>query len=544
MTNLKFAERQSGVTVSYLMPKRIVCEKNTLRSALLLTERPRQAVLNDDETAVIKKGGYVIFDFGAEISGGADIVIKRTARGAYMRIVFGESVSEAMSETGVKNATNDHAIRDTLVKVTSWQHFKTWSTGFRFLKLEAVNEDIHISGVQAAFEYRDLEYKGSFECDDALINKVWQTGAYTVHLNMQEYLWDGIKRDRLVWVGDMHPEISVILAVFGDVSVVRDSLDLIRDNTPGNGWMNGYASYNMWWLAIHCDWYMATGDFEYLKEQRNYIFEMLNHVLDCINSDGTHNIERRFVEWSSKDTKEENAGMQAMLVRGLEYGARLCGILNNEALRASCLNAVKRLRTQHYEYAGNKQIAAMVSLTDMDDSKKISDTILKKNGAEGISTFWGYYTLLALAKTGDCKAALDIIRNYWGLMLKFGATTFWEDFDVSWTQNAAPIDEPVPEGMNDLHGDFGKYCYKQFRHSLCHGWAGGPTAFLSRCVLGIECIEPGFKTVRINPQLGGLQWVRGKYPTPMGCIEVYHEQSGGGVISEISAPKGIKIIKD
>ena len=53
---------------------------------------------------------------------------------------------------------------------------------------------------------RDLQYLGSFECSDERLNTIWQTGAYTVHLNMQDYLWDGIKRDRLVWIGDMHPE--------------------------------------------------------------------------------------------------------------------------------------------------------------------------------------------------------------------------------------------------------------------------------------------------------------------------------------------------
>lgn len=82
-------------------------------------------------------------------------------------------------------------------------------------------------------------------------------------------------------------------------------------------------------------------------------------------------------------------------------------------------------------------------------------------------------------------------------MLKLGATTFWEDFDISWTENAAGIDEIVPEGKTDIHGDFGKHCYKQFRHSLCHGWASGPTAFLSQKVLGIEILEPGCKKVRI-----------------------------------------------
>ena len=81
---------------------------------------------------------------------------------------------------------------------------------------------------------------------------------------------------------------------------------------------------------------------------------------------------------------------------------------------------------------------------------------------------------------------LDCIRQYWGAMLDLGATTFWEDFDLDWTANAGRIDELVPAGKKDIHGDFGNYCYKGFRHSLCHGWASGPTAWLSEHVLGVQ----------------------------------------------------------
>ena len=50
---------------------------------------------------------------------------------------------------------------------------------------------------------RDIPYLGSFTCDDPLLNNIWKTAAWTVHLNMQNYLWDGIKRDRLAWQGDL-----------------------------------------------------------------------------------------------------------------------------------------------------------------------------------------------------------------------------------------------------------------------------------------------------------------------------------------------------
>ena len=75
--------------------------------------------------------------------------------------------------------------------------------------------------------------------------------------------------------------------------------------------------------------------------------------------------------------------------------------------------------------------------------------------------------------------------------------------------NAGRIDQLVPPGKKDIHGDFGNYCYKGFRHSLCHGWASGPTAWLSRHVLGIRILEPGCKAIKVEPHLADLAWVEG-----------------------------------
>ncbi len=127
-------------------------------------------------------------------------------------------------------------------------------------------------------------------------------------------------------------------------------------------------------------------------------------------------------------------------------------------------------------------------------------------------------------------------------MLDLGATTFWEDFNLDWMPNAARIDELVPPGKKDIHGDFGAYCYKGFRHSLCHGWASGPTAWLSQNVLGVKPLEPGFARVRIAPQLGDLKWAEGTYPTPRGPIRVRHERRSDGTIdSKIEAPVGVQV---
>ena len=88
-----------------------------------------------------------------------------------------------------------------------------------------------------------------------------------------------------------------------------------------------------------------------------------------------------------------------------------------------------------------------------------------------------YYILTAIASF-DKIAAVNIMKEYYGAMINKGATTFWEDFDIDWVKNSCSIDETPTDGEKDLHADFGAYCYKGLRHSLCHGWSAGVIAFI------------------------------------------------------------------
>jgi hypothetical protein len=186
----------------------------------------------------------------------------------------------------------------------------------------------------------------------------------------------------------------------------------------------------------------------------------------------------------------------------------------------------------------------LLALSGLADAEKMNRDLLAVDPVSGVSTFYGYYVLQARAMAGDYKGAMDVIREYWGGMLDLGATTFWEDFDLSWARNAGRIDELTPEGKIDVHVDYGDYCYVGLRHSYCHGWASGPTAWMSQHVLGINIVEPGCKAVRIDPHLGDLEWVEGSYPTPLGVIKVRHEKKADGSIdSEVDIPKGIKLLK-
>lgn len=140
--------------------------------------------------------------------------------------------------------------------------------------------------------------------------------------------------------------------------------------------------------------------------------------------------------------------------------------------------------------------------------------------------------------------AIGLVRDYWGAMIRLGATSFWESLNYADTKNAARIDELTPEGKYDIHKDGGEYCYVGLRQSLCHGWAAGPTPWLQRHVLGVRPVDPGCTTVEVKPELGSLDFAEGTVPTPKGPVKVSaHKDKGGKTVVAVSAPKGVKIIK-
>jgi hypothetical protein len=158
-----------------------------------------------------------------------------------------------------------------------------------------------------------------------------------------------------------------------------------------------------------------------------------------------------------------------------------------------------------------------------------------------MSTFLSYYILKAVHHTADMKDALEMLCEYYGAMLKAGATTFWEDFDLAWYREGARIDEVLEEGAYDIHGDNGRFCYQGMRHSLCHGWSAGPAAFLAEDVLGVKILEAGCKKLEINPNLGGLKWAKGTYPTPYGIVEIDVKIEDGKQKVHVNAPKEIQV---
>jgi hypothetical protein len=135
----------------------------------------------------------------------------------------------------------------------------------------------------------------------------------------------------------------------------------------------------------------------------------------------------------------------------------------------------------------------------------VKQHVLLNDSIQKITTpYMRFYELEALCALGEQSYVLQEMKTYWGGMLGLGATSFWEEYN--------------PDKKGAEH--FAMYGRK-FGKSLCHAWGASPIYLLGKYYLGVSPSTPGYETYTIQPQLGGLQWMQGKVPTPKGDIEIY-----------------------
>ena len=105
----------------------------------------------------------------------------------------------------------------------------------------------------------------------ALILRRLALSRFLLQHNMQEQFWDAIKRDRIAWFGEMHPEMAVINSVFCHVGLLPRGLDTVRDVTMLGSLMDKMGSWSLWWAMTEQDRYRYQGDIESPKVRRHYL---------------------------------------------------------------------------------------------------------------------------------------------------------------------------------------------------------------------------------------------------------------------------------
>lgn len=524
--------------VSQLVSPVAVKDQHEVRYAekVLITKEPCLSFSLDDMTGLREPGAYIVLDFGKEVCGGIRLITRIVDSGsATLRITLGESVAEACSDIGQKNATNHHSPRDFTALISNLSDLTFGQSGFRFARIELISgAGVWFRSVYAVNNLPWIEKEGTLTTDDELLNQIFDTAAYTLKLCCQNgYIWDGIKRDRLVWCGDLHPEIISSMYILGDNANVRNSLRILRKETKDGEWINRIPSYCAWWVVNLCDYCSFSGNEEFFQEGKQFARDILEKFDRETAEDGTIDFKTDstnnpfFLDWPTAHTEDARIGT-AVLIR---YAAQK--FLKFEECDAAA-RLVQKLRNYLDMPCKHKCVRAFQILAGRRHADDAA--FLEAGGAKGISTFMAYYIFKANVIAGG-KKSLEILKDYYGGMLQRGATTFWEDFNIEWLEGSGRIDEIPAEGVRDIHGDYGAFCYSGLRHSLCHGWSSGVLAFIVEEILGLRLADGG-KTAYITPDMAGLKDMDASIPVSGGMLHIaIHD---GEV--KVDAPAEIQVI--
>lgn len=456
-----------------VFPVRVIKSANAVNQDNLLKKQPLQIGLSEKKTAVFEKGGFVILDFGTEICGSVRI-LTGYSNNATVRIRLGESLTECCSELGgTQNATNDHALRDFTNVLPTLSDMTFSESGFRFVRLDFSAKTV-IKSVVAISNVLNREPVYRYSGKDERIKEIYEVAKRTVDLCATSgYVWDGIKRDRLVWIGDLHPEMLALTTLYGRFPAIEKSLDFVRIQTLLPAWMNGFPMYSMWWIIILADYFERTQNKPFVKKQMPYLEGLVPQMLSCVKENGELDYPSYFVDWPTHDQPDELHGVRAINIMAVKKAIALLELFGRDTSIAQTL--LNRLMKIEISPASSKQVTGLkffaTGLND-EDKKRLTE-----GGAKGMSTFMSYYILKAVASF-DKEKAIGMMKEFYGAMLDKGATTFWEDFNMDWVEGSCRIDEFPKSDEKDIHGDFGAHCYIGFRHSLCHGWSSGVIRFI------------------------------------------------------------------
>lgn len=447
----------------------------------------------------------------------------------------------------------DIALLDRYICRKGTQVFEPFNfKGYRYLLLvfRNVNEVMNVS-IKHNFISYPTESKGSFECSDEILNKIWKIGEWTLKCCMLDSYVDCPDREQGQWMGDALIEEEVNFYSFGDPFLIRRMIRQCAQSQIPNGLLYGVfpterhscilPDYNFTWLIAAEKYYFYTGDITILKEIYPVAEKNLNWFKGFAGKRyllGNPEGYWLFLDWSTIDKSGLTASFNLWYVLALQSMQRISKILKQnpiqyskqeekvkESLLSTFYNKQFGFWNEAYDLKTKKlrQISqhanTLAFLANLPIGKKgeeiIKDSFLKKStyNKPRASSYFAYYVLESLFKLGEEELALKRIRDGWGSMIQSGATTFWENWDA-------------------LNNEW----------SVCHAWSSHPLVLLSKYVLGIKSTSVAWKTFSFKPYIGSdVKWAKGTVPTPYGSIKVEWRKDDRNKLSyNIDYPKEIR----
>jgi len=485
----------------------------------------------------------LLLDFGREVAGRL-FVESASPTDSVLSVTYGESEIEALATGLTPGQQGGNYLGTNILEVPAYGVARGPKSGFRYalIRFLGTAPDSAFKSIRVEGIYYPVAYAGSFDSSDPLLNRIWETGAYTAHLCMQDGIWDAVKRDRGRWVGDLDVEGRVISTVFGDRALIEQTLHALAPD--GTGYVSGIPSYSALWITSLANFYQHSGDKDFLASERDDLLRILAAMDASLDAQGLFTNAKHqwlFVDWAPglyAYTPEARLGTQLQYIRGYRAAAALLQALDDAqnaqrytAQANKAIAAVRALRGANgATYGATWQLNALAALADDGEpGPAIWNEVLSRAKQDAptdqvISPYFNGYVLDAMAATGHASEGLDWVRAYWGGMLAEGATSFWESYDLRWPKTN-------PHLSLQADGTSGYFV------SMAHGWSSAPTAWLTENVLGITAASPGYDTVNIRPNLLGLKYANGSVPTPHGTIWIRVDERRG---VDLDLPAGVE----
>lgn len=447
-------------------------------------------------------GPSLTLDFSGEIIGYLRLKIASDSSISF-KLIFGEILNDCHHLPPTESLLRKMLVEEVHLSAGSREWESRTRQGFRFVRIEFKDSisQIHLESVSVKTSLYPVAYQGYFSCSDPMLNRIWAAGRKTLHLCMQEYYLDGIKRDRFLWVADARLEALINYYAFGDQDLFRFSWEAYAATQYLNGGIPSVLGeggpilwdYVAWWVIAFGDYYQHTGDVEFLRKLKSNLLRATDWLIGKSGKDGLIDVpENKTENWMCVLNKKagKELTMNHLFYRALHATALIMNALGEHSL------------SEHYTTLASQTKAAFNALPS----------------SPGVDAFAPQFDHMPSGSI-DCfeiienhfannrpQQALEFIRKNWSRMLETGVDTLWE----------APTPNPNLR-VDEVGAPFDPT-------SRCHGWTAGPTYALLSGVVGIKPTTPGFNTFEIRPQLANLTFAKGVVPTPHGSIAVSIER--------------------
>lgn len=524
-------------------------------------------MLKDDNTFAIfhsqTPGSFpsVIIDFEKVVVGYVSIKLKGFKEGN-LSLWYGETL--------------DLMRVDTIIMSGEEEIYEPFNRrAFRYIKISVNGCDLPVNVYEVALNLTHYPYteKGKFISSNLLLNDIYDTSLYTTKIGTQDHFEDCVWREKSLWLGDARVAALVNYWSFNDKEIVkkviRQFFRIQREDggIPGVGPQKPLFTnidYSAYFINMIYEYYFYTLDKNLLKEVMPDLERLINWFEGLEDVDGLIRITKKdgigcFVDWANLDNRDKVTTLNCLYYDALNSYSLICELFNykekeyNIKLKMSILKEainsklydeekglyfdclVGEIPSKMYSQQTN-MIAIYTKVAPLDKREYIINKIFSIDGIEKIKgAFLMNFVVDSLFSIGKGNKALSIMEDFWGEMIRRGATTWWETFNP---------DSPKASIPYCFTKNCPTYLIEYIPISTCHAWGGGPAFILPKFILGIEPLEPGFKKIRFKPGIDFVDSCEGIVPTVYGDIKVkWWKTENGELKYELTTPKEIEVLK-